>query len=257
MNQTEFKIENRIAYITLNRPEKRNALGPQMVTELKQCFKKAEESDEAKVIVLQANGDVFCAGADLAYLKQLQENSFEENLADSNHLKELFDLIYRLKKVVIAKINGHAIAGGCGLAAVCDFSFAVPQAQFGYTEVRIGFVPALVSVFLLRKIGEGRAKQLLLSGELVAADEAKGLGLINFIVDAQELDSSVEQFAQTLIKKNSSESMAMTKRLIGEVQSMSLEDGLNYSANLNAEARATSDCQKGIASFLSKEKPIW
>jgi methylglutaconyl-CoA hydratase len=142
----DFTINNRVGYITLNRPDKRNALSFELIRELKEAFYNAERDDAVKVIVLRAHGEVFCAGADLAYLQQLQEFSYEQNLADSNHLKDLFFQIYTLQKVVIAQVQGHALAGGCGLATVCDFTFSVPEAKFGYTEVKIGFIPAIVMV---------------------------------------------------------------------------------------------------------------
>ena len=155
-----YSVKDRVGYITLNRPEKRNALSSELVTALKEAFATAKNDRDVKVIVLKANGESFCAGADLAYLQQLQQFSFQENLADSNHLKDLFLQIYQLEKVVVAQVQGHALAGGCGLATICDFVFAVPEAKFGYTEVKIGFIPALVSIFLIRKIGEQKAKQL-------------------------------------------------------------------------------------------------
>lgn len=256
MEFVEFDIEERIAFITLDRPGKRNALNDQMVSELKQAFTRAAQSHEAKVVVLRANGEVFCAGADLAYLQQLQQNTYEENLQDSQHLKELFYQIYTLEKVVIAQINGHAIAGGCGLATVCDFAYASPAAKFGYTEVRIGFIPAIVKVFLLRKLGEARAKELLLTGELVTALEAKEYGLINRVVET-DLAGYTRDFAKLLIEKNSGQSMGFTKKMIAEVQSKTLEEGLNYAAEMNAQARASEDCKKGIAAFLDKEKIVW
>jgi len=227
-----------------------------MVTELQLAFGRAAE-DESKVVVLDAEGDAFCAGADLAYLEQLQQNTYEENLADSMHLKELFYQIYTHPKVVIAKIQGHAIAGGCGLATVCDFSFAADHAKFGYTEVRIGFIPAIVKVFLLRKIGEGKAKELLLTGELCDAVEAKNYGLINEVLTVEKLEERVMEFAQMLITKNSGQSMQLTKKMIAEVQEMSLVEGLNHAAAQNAKARATLDCQQGIAAFLNKERLSW
>ena len=152
MKYVKYSVLDRIAFITLDRAEKRNALSYDLVTELKSAFADAENDDAVKVIVLKANGEAFSAGADLEYLQQLQSFSYEQNFNDSNHLKELFLQIYSLKKVVIAQIQGHAIAGGCGLAAVCDFSFATPESKFGYTEVKIGFIPAIVMVFLIRKI---------------------------------------------------------------------------------------------------------
>lgn len=257
MNFVTYHTENRIGYITLNRPEKRNALSHELVSELKACFAKAEQDEHAKIIVLKANGEAFCAGADLGYLQKLQSFSFEENVADSNHLKELLLQIYLLKKVVIAQVQGHALAGGCGLATICDFVFAVPEAKFGYTEVKIGFIPALVSVFLIKKIGEQKAKHLLLSGELVQAQSAVEMGLVSFLVSKNELEKSVEAFALKMIHNNSSQSMELTKRLIADVQSMKLEAALDHAAHQNAKARATEDCKKGIAAFLNKQELRW
>jgi len=252
-----YEVKDRICFLTLNRPEKKNALNAAMVTDLKQRFRQAEEDSAVKIIVLRANGDVFCSGADLESLQKLQKNSQQENLDDSNHLKELFFQIYTLKKVVIAQVQGHALAGGCGLATVCDFVFAVPEAKMGYTEVRIGFVPAIVMVFLLRKVGEQKAKQLLLSGDLVMGDQAVRLGLVNNLVDSNILDSEVIAFSQKLIQNNSIQSMELTKLMIAQAQSMPLEEGLQYAATMNAQARSTEDCKRGIAAFLSKEKIIW
>jgi methylglutaconyl-CoA hydratase len=257
MDLVLYDVKDRVGYITLNRADKRNALGHELVIALKEAFTRGEADGDVKVIVLRANGDAFCAGADLAYLQQLQKFSFEENLADSRSLKDLFVKIYQLKKVVIAQVQGHALAGGCGLATVCDFVFAVPEAKFGYTEVRIGFIPALVSVFLIRKIGEQRAKHLLLSGELVHGNDAIKFGLVNFIESKEELENKTFEFAQKLIRNNSESSMSLTKQLIDRVQSISLDDALDYAARMNAEARASNDCRKGINAFLNKENLIW
>ncbi|GAA0890971.1 enoyl-CoA hydratase-related protein [Fulvivirga kasyanovii] len=257
MEFIQYSKKGQIGYITLNRPEKRNALSFEVVSELKEAFTEASQDDDVKVVVLRANGKAFCAGADLGYLQQLQANTYEENLEDSNHLKELFYQIYTLDKVVIAQVQGHAIAGGCGLVSVCDFAFTVPEAKFGYTEVRIGFIPAIVKVFLLRKIGEMKSKELLLTGELINADEAKAYEIVNKVVAASELEETVADFANMLISKNSKQSMAFTKQMIARVQAMSLEEGLQYAAEMNAKARASEDCQRGIAAFLNKEEIKW
>jgi methylglutaconyl-CoA hydratase len=257
MELTKIEIKDRIGYITLTRPEKRNALSYEFVGELKQAFAELKEDDNAKVIVLRAEGKAFCAGADLAYIQGLQNNTYEENLEDSNHLMELFYEIYTYPKVVIAEIQGHALAGGCGLATVCDFSYTVPHAKFGYTEVKIGFIPAIVKVFLLRKIGEGKSKELLLSGKLYEAVDAQKMGLVNKVVEAEKLSETVYEFAQQLIQNNSGQSMAFTKQMIAEVQEKGLEEGLQYAAEQNAKARASEDCKKGIAAFLNKKTPSW
>ncbi len=257
MSLVIYESSNRIGYITLNRAEKRNALSKELVSDLKAAFTQAENDESVKIVVLKANGDSFCAGADLAYLQQLQHFSFEENIADSNQLKELFLQIYQLKKVVIAQVQGHALAGGCGLATICDFVFAVPEARFGYTEVKIGFIPAMVLVFLIRKIGEQKARQLLLSGELYQGDETIKLGLVNYLVPKAQLEDSVSAFANKLITNNSAQSMMLTKQMISEVQSMTLEQALDYAATMNAQARASSDCKNGIAAFLEKRELKW
>ena len=257
MSLVEYEVKERIGYITLNRPDKRNALSHELVEELMLNFKMAEGDSAVKVVVLKANGESFCAGADLAYLQQLQNFSYEENLADSNHLKELFLKIYSLKKVVIAQVQGHALAGGCGLATVCDFVFAVPEAKFGYTEVKIGFIPALVAVFLVRKMGEQKARQLLLTGEIIKAEEALIRGMISYVVNSDSLQTSVFDFAQGLISSNSAQSMELTKQLISDVQGLPLEDALNLAATMNAKARGTDDCKKGIEAFLNKQELRW
>jgi methylglutaconyl-CoA hydratase len=253
----QYEVEGRLAYITLNRPAKRNALSADVVTELKQAFETAEADDDVKVIILRASGDVFCAGADVKYLQELQANTYQENLADSTHLMQLFHQIYTLKKVVIGQVQGHALAGGCGLAALCDFTFAVPEAKFGFTEVKIGFLPAIVSVFLVRRLGETRAKQLLLSGDIFSAQQALDYGLITFLVDQDELTEAVRDYALRLVRENSSNSMEMTKELLAHLPALSLEEGLRYAAQRNADARATDDYRRGIAAFLNKEKIDW
>jgi methylglutaconyl-CoA hydratase len=162
-----------------------------------------------------------------------------------------------LKKVVIAEVQGHAIAGGCGLVSVCDFVFSVPEASFGYTEVRIGFIPAIVLVFLLRKIGEARVKYLTLSGQLITAAEACQLGIVNRIIPSESLAGEVLTFAKNLSISNSGEAMKTTKQVIAQVQSMPLDEALSFAAEMNAKSRSSDDCRKGISAFLRKDKVTW
>lgn len=241
----------------MNHSKKRNALNHAFVSELKEAFSYAEKDDAVKVVVLRAYGEAFCAGVDLAYLQELQGFSYEENLADSHHLKALFQQIYTHKKVIIAAVQGDAIAGGCGLVTCCDFVFSVPQAKFGYTEVKIGFIPAIVMVFLLRKIGEAKSKQLLLTGDLIDAEEAVSMRLINQIVPDDKLNDHVVSFATNLIESNSSNSMMLTKEMMATVHSMELSEALDYACKMNAEARASLDCKSGIEAFLKKQKMKW
>ena len=253
----EYHIRKRLCYITLNRPDKRNALNGDLVNELKEALKSAEKDPDVKIIILNARGKSFSAGADLEYLKELQQNSYQENLADSNSLKELFYAVYTLKKVVIAQVEGHAIAGGCGLVTVCDLSFAVPEAIFGYTEVKIGFIPAIVMFFLIRKVGEAKAKELLLTGKLIDAKVASDCGLINYVVDKSKIMRAVEEFGLELASTASEHSMAATKEMIGTVQGMNLEKALDFAAIKNAEARGNADCKTGVEAFLNKMEVKW
>lgn len=257
MEVVQYIVRDKVAWITLNRPEKRNALSPELIAGLKEAFHRAETDDNVKAVVLKASGDVFCAGADLTYLQKLQHFSFEENLADSMQLKELFLNIYSLKKIVIAQVQGAALAGGCGLVTVCDFCFAASEAKFGYTEVKIGFVPALVAVFLVRKIGEACAQKLLLSGDLFTASEMKSLGIVSEACSKDSLLEEVEKFIKHLLSANSHHAMMLTKKMIVHHQYDKLNEALNEAATLNAEARSTEDCKKGIAAFLNKQKPDW
>lgn len=258
MSTVLYEVQNRIAYITLNRAEKRNSFNQDLVQSLQAAFQKAEEDATAKVVVLRANGEVFCAGADLEYLQQMQQYESEENLQDSYRLMELFQKIYSLKKVVIAQVQGHAIAGGCGLVSVCDFAFAASTANFGYSEVKIGFVPAIVMGFLIKKVGEARAKEMLLTGTFIKAKEAEKWHLITQSIEEENtLPDVVSQFAQKLCTGNSATSMELIKKMMSETQALSLVDNLKYAAEINAYARSTEDCKKGIHAFLNKQKMEW
>ena len=254
----KYTISERVVYITLNRPQKRNAFNARLVEELKTAFEAASVDDLVRVVVLNAEGKVFSAGADLGYIQSLQNNDYDANLRDSEALMALFEMIYKHSKPVIAQVQGHAIAGGCGLATVCDLVYAAPNAKFGYTEVKIGFIPAIVMVFLLRKIGETKAKALLLTGNLITAQQACDMGLINGLAQNEnDLREMVNEVAQNLCRQTSGDSLRLTKRMIAEVQSMNVNDALKYAASMNAKARSTPDCKKGIASFLNKEKLEW
>ena len=249
--------DGRVATLTLNRPEKRNALNYDLVSELKDALRQLADSPEVRVIILTGAGKVFSAGADLAALKALQNATPSENLADSDHLAELFRQIYLHPKPIIAKITGHAIAGGCGLASVCDFSIAAEGAKMGFTEVKIGFVPAIVAVFVLRKIGETQARRLLLGGELYDAADMASIGLITETVSKETLDERVDTLAGQIASSTSGSAVALTKRLIAQVSGTGLEEGLQTAGQANAFARGTADCQAGIEAFLSKTDPPW
>lgn len=251
------ETKNRIASITLNRPEKRNALNAQFVNELKTAFNDVYHNADVKVILLKANGKAFCAGADLEYLQQLQKNTYQENLDDSTSLMELYKLIYTCPKLVIAQVEGHAIAGGCGLITVCDYVIATRDSKFGYTETKIGFVPAIVMTFLIRKLGEAKARKLLLKGDLISAVAAQNIGLIYKYAFPETIESAVAKLCREVIDENSSDSLAMTKKMIAKIQEMDLDSALSYAAQMNAKARETEDCKNGIKAFLKKETMKW
>ncbi len=256
-NLVNYKVNNRIAEITLNRPYKRNALNPELIAALTSTFLRAQSDENVKIVILKANGDVFSAGADLAYMQQLQHFSYEENVKDSNALKELFETIRTLSKVVIAQVEGHAIAGGCGLATICDIIFAVPEAKFGYTEVKLGFVPAIVSCYLVQKVGETLAKKLLISGELFSADEALKYNLITYVTKPEEINQIVSDFALNLSNSTSGNSLMLTKQLINQTSNIWLDSCLNNAIEVNAKTRESDDFKKGISAFLAKEKINW
>jgi len=249
MIKSELKNNTQIIY--LNRPEKRNSLHPELIAQLKSELSQAESNDEVKSIILTGEGSVFCAGADLNYLQLLSTNSLLANEADSISLAGLFFQIYNFPKPVIAAVNGPAIAGGCGLASVCDLIVAHPEnSKFGYSEVKIGFIPAIVSVFLLRRIGESYTRQLLLTGELISGKRAYEIGFANYLSDNvlyEALNISDE------LNKNSVVSISLTKRMINSVSDMQLQSAIDFCVNLNVISRTSEDFSKGIQKFLRKE----
>jgi len=244
-----------VATITLNRPDKRNSINTQMIADLQSAL-DAVEKTHARVVVLTGAGKAFCAGMDLALLQAIATQSPSENQEDSRRMAKMFRRIWSYSKPMIAAVNGHALAGGCGLATLCDFTIAVPEAKFGYTEVKIGFLPAIVSVFLTRQIGEKRARDLLLTGRLVEAAEARELGMINEIVPTEKLMQRVMQLAEVLIAASPA-SVTRAKRLLTTAAAASLDADLERAVLENARMRCTPDFKEGLASFLEKRKPQW
>ncbi len=248
-----YDVQNFIATITLNRPEKRNSFNPTLIRELREAFLAAGGDPAVRVIVLAGAGKVFCAGMDLAYLQDISQFSVLENMTDSRAFQEMLHTVYTCPKAVIARVHGAAIAGGCGLASVCDFVIAAREKSlFGYSEVKIGFIPAIVSVYLVNKIGGTQARRLLLSAENINADEAFRLGLVTQVVNDADLDVAVQQTAQ-MLAANSSSAIALTKEILGNLPNMSLESALQYACSMNAVARTTDDFKRGVAGFLEKK----
>lgn len=248
----EIEIGDGIGRIWLNRPEKRNALDRTLVEELGSAIESMTASDDVRVIVLGGRGPAFCAGADLEYLRRMAEFSVLDNMEDSAALARTLRAIYESPKPTIARVHGPAIAGGCGLATVCDIVIAAEEASFGYTEVRIGFIPAIVMAFLIRKAPQMRTREILLSGRIIDAREAYERGLVTTVTGAGELDAVVNDTAAGIAKASPS-AVAMTKQMLTALDGMPLDSALDYASRMNALARMTPDCQRGIAKFLNKE----
>jgi methylglutaconyl-CoA hydratase len=248
-------IAGPIATITLNRPEKRNAMSATMIAEIQTALDEIEKS-HARVGILTGAGKAFCSGMDLEMLAAIAQQSPAENQEDSRRVAKMFRRIWSFPRPLIAAVNGAALAGGCGLATLCDFTLAVPEAKFGYTEVRIGFLPALVSVFLTRQIGEKKSRDLLLTGRILEAAEAKEFGLVNEVVPAENLLARAKELAEVLISASPG-SLSRAKRLMTSSAAASVDHDLERAILENARIRCTPDFKEGLASFLEKRKPVW
>lgn len=245
-----------ICTITLSRPEKRNAISFQLIADLMSGLEHAERSAASQVLIITGAGKAFCAGLDLEDLKQLLGRSHAENVSDSQVMANLFRRIYDFPKPTIAAVNGHAIAGGTGIATMCDFTLAVPEAKFGYTEVKIGFVPAIVSSYLVFQVGHKIARDLLLTARLFDAAEAHKIGLVNEVLPQETLMPRALQVARVLLE-NSPSSVRATKRLINGFIQSQLDEQVTAAVEDNARIRMTADFKEGISSFLEKRRPVW
>ena len=257
MTYSTLKLEQEaeIATITLTRPEKRNAISAQMIEELVAALDEAERSS-SRVLVITGTGKAFCAGMDLDGLSAIAGQSPERNIEDSRKMAQMFCRLYDFPKPVITAVNGAAIAGGCGIATLADFTIAVPEAKFGYSEVRIGFIPALVSVFLRRQIGEKHVTDLLLTGRVVDAVEAHRIGLITEVVAAEKLMECARELAGVLLAASPT-SIVRTKRLLRSFERAAIATEIETATRENAEIRTTADFREGVASFLEKRPPKW
>ena len=254
--QVEVDAGSKSATIWLNRPDKRNALGTELVNALTGALDALATDDGVRAVFIRGRGAAFCAGADLAEIRAMKGASAEENRRSSDFLRDFFVRLYAFPKPTVAVVHGPALAGGCGLATCCDFVIASDAASFGYPEVRIGFIPALVMVLLTHQIGERAARDLCLSGRRIDAHEALRIGLCNRVVAQDALDAASVELAGELAK-NSPVSMANVKAAFWTLHGVSTEAALEAASALNAASRATEDCQEGIAAFLEKRKPRW
>lgn len=251
----KLEIDDAVAVLTFNRPEKRNAISHSMIAEILQALDEVEAS-VARSLILTGAANAFCAGMDLQALKDFRAQSDAEIVADSRRIAALFRRLYRFPKPTIAAVNGPAIAGGCGLATLCDFTLAVPEAKFGYTEVRVGFIPALVSAYIVRQMGEKRARDLLLSGRIFSASEAQAMGVVNELLEPEKLLPRARALAQSLAEMSPT-ALTHTKRLLLKFSEEDLDRETELAVEASARVRKTADFQEGLAAFLEKRKPRW
>jgi methylglutaconyl-CoA hydratase len=244
-------VADGIARITLNRPEKRNALNDAVIGALKNALRLADQDESIRAVVLAGAGADFCSGADLAALQNISNASVAKNLEDARSLMELFILVRQVRIPVIAAVKGRALAGGCGLATACDIVLSARSARFGYPEVKLGFIPAMVMAMLRRTVSEKRAFELVTLGAEFSAEEAAGFGLVNHVFDDGVFGDKVERFARQF-EKVSRTAISLSKQLLYQIDGMSFENALDSGADMNVIARMTADCRKGVAAFLKK-----
>jgi methylglutaconyl-CoA hydratase len=250
-----LEFSGEIAKITLNRPDKRNAINTQMIADLQTALDTIEKS-HSRVVIVTGAGKAFCAGMDLEMLSAITKQSPAENQDDARRIAKMLRRIWSFPRPMIAAVNGAAYAGGCGIATLCDFTLAVPDAKFGYTEVKIGFLPAIVSVFLTRQIGDKRSRDLLLTGRLIDAAEAREFGMVTEVVASEQLMDRTLALANDLIAASPS-SLTRAKHLLTSAAAAGVDHDLERAILENARIRCTPDFKEGVASFLEKRKPVW
>ena len=251
--QVLYSVEGAVARVTLNRPEKRNALNDAVIAGIKDGLKKASKDERVRVVVISGAGKDFCSGADLAALQKIANASVAENSEDARLLLDLFLLIRQLPIPVVAAVTGRALAGGCGLATACDLVLAASSARFGYPEVKIGFVPAMVMAILRRNVSEKRAFEMITRGAEISADQAKLFGLVNHVFPEENFEEAVNQYVSEF-EKMSASAIGLTKTLLYQMDGMAFAEALETGADVNVIARLTDDCQQRIAKFLQKDR---
>ncbi len=251
----KLKIHKNFINIIFNRPHKKNALNSDMIHEIQEALNNFKDNKQIKVIVFSSDCNIFCAGADLQSLHNIKDFSYEENLEDSTMLMNLFKTMLTYPKLIISKVEGAAIAGGCGITTASDIVFSTDEGKFGYPEVKIGFIPALVSAFLTKKINEQFARELLLTGKLIDAKRAFEIGMINFLCKKTTINNHVDSFIKNHIRTTSYNSIYETKKML--YKWLNIDEKLNIAAEFNAKNRQSEDFKKGISSFLDKHKIDW
>ncbi len=252
----EYNKEKNVGYLNFARPEIHNAFNSTVIYEMSELFDELLDYKELRVIILSGKGKSFCAGADLNWMRSVKEQSFEKNLDESNKLADLFYQIYTFPKPIVGRINGAAIGGGTGFVAVCDISIACESAKFSFSEVKIGVVPACIGPYVIKKMGEGKARELFISGERMYAKRAHEVGLVNSVVADDKLDDEVDKL-KNLILSSGPEAVAMAKKLVSEVPQMTPEQFKPYTAEMIANLRVSDEGQEGMDAFLNKRKPNW
>jgi methylglutaconyl-CoA hydratase len=248
-----YAVEGSVALVTLNRPEKRNALDDALVSGLKDALADADSREDVRAVLVTGAGADFCSGADLSALQKISESSALENLEDARSLMELYAQIRRVRVPVVAAVRGRALAGGCGLATACDIVLASASARFGYPEVKIGFVPAMVMAILRRNVSEKRAFELITRGAEISASEAERVGLVNQVFEDGEFEARVERYVADF-ERVSRSAVVLTKRLLYHMDGLNFDAALEAGADTNTIARTTEDCRAGIARFLKKTR---
>ncbi|HEY9166257.1 MAG TPA: enoyl-CoA hydratase-related protein [Candidatus Kryptonia bacterium] len=252
-----YEVKGKVAYLTMSRPEKRNALDDEAIREMTEFLAEAESDRKVRVIAIRGEGSSFSAGADLEYLLRLSRNTPPSNFQESSALKDLLLNIYKSKKLTCAIVRGPALAGAFGIVLACDLVMASDTARFGFTEVKIGFVPAIVLNFALRKLRESDVRRLVLTGDIIDCAEAVKIGITSDAIPDRDLDRITETFFGDFVSGTSSKAVALTKEILSRVRELNLNEALRFSTKMNVVARATDDFQKGVNSFLKKEKPRW
>ncbi|HOD67562.1 MAG TPA: enoyl-CoA hydratase-related protein [candidate division Zixibacteria bacterium] len=251
-----FETHERLARVTFNRPEIHNAFNATVIYEMTEVFRRIAADDAVRAVVLSGRGKSFCAGADLNWMRGVIRQTFEQNLAEATALAELFWLIYTCKRPVIGRINGAAIGGGTGFVAVCDIALAARSAVFSFSEVKIGVVPACIGPYVIKKMGEGKTRELFITGERMSAERARAVGLVNGVADDDKLDEETDRLVHAILTSGP-EAVAMAKRLISEAPGMTPEQFKPYTAEMIARLRVSAEGQEGMDAFLNKRKPRW
>jgi methylglutaconyl-CoA hydratase len=252
-----YRVDRRICTIGMHHAESKNALDETMARELSHAFVTASKDNQVKVVILTGAGSVFCMGEGIHYYKTTQAHDFGQHVEDAKMYMRMAQIIYALRKPVIARVNGPAHGAGCLLATVCDFTVAVTKATFGFTEARQGLIPAVALPFLVKKIGEGKARELMLRGNVVTSAHAKACGLVTTVVSRENLDKEITKLASALCTQISNSSVGMLKEMLATIDGMKLAESIDYAANMHAAARMTDDGKKGVDAMIHQAKLTW